>query len=114
MAKIPVTFLRAHHVYNGGETAGFEPAEAQRLVDAGVAEFLNAPDAKAASAPDRRPVEPPTPAEIVATGDADALNALTKDVLAEQAKAVFGLDIPPDTKKAEMVVAIMKARAPQA
>lgn len=43
-----VKFLRNHAPYNAGESAGFSEVDAQRLVRAGLAEFV-------------QPIEAPTP-----------------------------------------------------
>lgn len=61
-----VKFLRNHAPYNAGEAAGFGEVDAQRLVKAGVAEFV-------------QPVEAPTPNRAAPdTAPAAAPKARTK------------------------------------
>jgi hypothetical protein len=60
-----VRFLRGNAPYNANEQAGFAPADAQRLIDAGVVELVNPPAPpppapKEETAPVVKPVEPPT------------------------------------------------------
>jgi len=71
MDRIRVRFLTAHDRYNAREVAGFEPAIAKRLVEAGIAEVWD--DAAAA-------------AEIAAeTAQTDALAAREAEVAAREA-----------------------------
>ncbi|MEK9505153.1 helix-hairpin-helix domain-containing protein [Gaopeijia maritima] len=45
--RVPVKFIRSSAPYNTGEVAGFERAEAEALVKAGAAVFMNEDDAAA-------------------------------------------------------------------
>lgn len=40
---VQVHFLGSHHPFNAGEEASFEPARAQKLIDAGIARVVDAP-----------------------------------------------------------------------
>lgn len=42
-----VRFNKHHDLYNAGEEAGFDTARAEKLVDAGIAEYVKAPEKKA-------------------------------------------------------------------
>jgi hypothetical protein len=58
---IAVTFLRAHGIYNAGETAGFEPGRAAELIAANVA--MAAGGVVAAETPEAEPEAGEPPAE---------------------------------------------------
>lgn len=47
-SKVRVTFTAAHGLYNGGESAGFDPLTAKALIDKGIATPFNEKAAKAA------------------------------------------------------------------
>ena len=108
---IAVTFTRHHTPYNAGEIAGFPEDIAHAFVKNGVADYVNADDA-----PKAEQVEP---AEEKQQGDGALsveelraeLGKKNKSELVGIAKNEFSLELSTDSKKEELVEAIITAAA---
>lgn len=91
--RVPVTFLKAHDKYNGGEIAGFDAAVAKRLIDLGIAAPYDAEAAAAAANAEE--------AKLTALANREAdLAAREAAVTAREAAAMPVKGAPPAQGKA--------------
>lgn len=97
--RVVVKFVRGHSPYQAGETAGFEPRIARRLVEAGVAVYVNSPVAGQ---------QQTLAVDETNSGDGEAdLEAMTLPQLRELA-ARRNISLGGATRKAD-IIAIIRA-----
>lgn len=111
---IVVKFLAMHGSYNPDENAGFPPEIAHGLVKAGVADYVNEddrPKSEAAEFEGSQTSADSTELQLSVDELRAELGKKNKAELVGIGKNEFGLELSTDSKKEELVEAIVTAAA---